>query len=472
MATFDSSPDLDPKVAQAIQDAMDSLRSELLAHLEPKAADAAPTGRVGDGLTRLEAAVDALDAADTQTELLASLLQEAGAFAERSLFLVRDGDDLNGWAAFGFAGGDEDVNRVSVACPSEVAARRPADDPAASGAICDHMAAAQAAQSIMVPFTLRGKVAGALYADCSSGGVELDRPALRLLSYIAAQAVETLPLRRAVDEAVATPTVDEVEELVEVEEPAEAEAPAETAPTGEEAQFEAQEAELVADLETTVDADADVDVDVDRMIEEVEPESYGAEADTDIVAIRHDVAPAGFEAIASDKTEKLEADRFDTAVEEIESEEKLVEDSPGILGALPATGDSSTVEPTLDEMAEAARVEQPARSVDDAEVAPPSDLDGPGWAFSGSESISDDTQHEEARRLARLLVTEIKLYNEEKVREGRESSNLYDQLRDDIERSRRIYEERIDDDVREQADYFQEEVVRILAGGDSTALGA
>ena len=111
----------------------------------------------------------------------------------------------------------------------------------------------------------------------------------------------------------------------------------------------------------------------------------------------------------------------------------------------------------------------PIRPTSNVEVEPPSDLEGPGWAFGRPKSASDDTRHEEARRLARLLVTEIRLYNEEKVRDARESGDLLDQLRDDIERSRRIYEERIDDEVRADRDYFHEEVERILAGRDSTA---
>jgi hypothetical protein len=43
-------------------------------------------------------------------------------------------------------------------------------------------------------------------------------------------------------------------------------------------------------------------------------------------------------------------------------------------------------------------------------------------------------KHEEAQRFARLLVSEIKLYNEAKVKQGQKTKDLYD-LRDDIERS-------------------------------------
>ncbi len=109
------------------------------------------------------------------------------------------------------------------------------------------------------------------------------------------------------------------------------------------------------------------------------------------------------------------------------------------------------------------------------EIIPPSDLEeGPGWAFATSTApadSADETLHEEAQRLARLLVTEIKLYNEEEVEEGRRNRNIYQTLREDINRSRQIYEERINEKIRAETDYFHEELVRILAGGDADALG-
>ncbi len=95
-----------------------------------------------------------------------------------------------------------------------------------------------------------------------------------------------------------------------------------------------------------------------------------------------------------------------------------------------------------------------------------------GWAFTKTEAARDEEElHEEARRQARLLVTEIKLYHEEVVEEGRKSENIYDRLRDDIDRSRQIFEERIDPRLRDNVpDYFRQELIRILAGGDERLL--
>jgi hypothetical protein len=82
-----------------------------------------------------------------------------------------------------------------------------------------------------------------------------------------------------------------------------------------------------------------------------------------------------------------------------------------------------------------------------------------------------DERHEEARRFARLLVSEIKLYNERAVLEGREGGNLYARLKEDIDRSRQMYNDRIPEDVRNSSNFFYEELVRILAEGRAEALG-
>jgi hypothetical protein len=86
-------------------------------------------------------------------------------------------------------------------------------------------------------------------------------------------------------------------------------------------------------------------------------------------------------------------------------------------------------------------------------------------------SPSEEAQHEEARRLARLLVSEIKLYNEEQVEEGRRKKDVYERLKEDIDRSRQMYEERVEPRILKSTDYFYQELVRILAAGDAKALG-
>jgi hypothetical protein len=88
-----------------------------------------------------------------------------------------------------------------------------------------------------------------------------------------------------------------------------------------------------------------------------------------------------------------------------------------------------------------------------------------------AQSPEEQKAHEEAKRFARLVVSEIKLYNEAKVNEGRRNKDIYDRLKEDIERGRQMYSDRIQPSLRDSTSYFQDELVRILAGGDASALG-
>jgi hypothetical protein len=95
------------------------------------------------------------------------------------------------------------------------------------------------------------------------------------------------------------------------------------------------------------------------------------------------------------------------------------------------------------------------------------------WEPSSSSSLGEEEKaHNDARRFARLLVSEIKLYNEQKVAEGRRSGDLYDRLKEDIDRSRQMYEKRVTPSVAARFDYFYDELVSTLAEGDSSKLGS
>jgi len=97
----------------------------------------------------------------------------------------------------------------------------------------------------------------------------------------------------------------------------------------------------------------------------------------------------------------------------------------------------------------------------------------PSSASSAGGALDDaeQKQHNDARRFARLLVSEIKLYNEQRVLEGRQEKNLYGLLRDDIDKSREMYEKRASPNVSAKVDYFYDELVRILADNHAEALG-
>ena len=79
----------------------------------------------------------------------------------------------------------------------------------------------------------------------------------------------------------------------------------------------------------------------------------------------------------------------------------------------------------------------------------------------------DDTS---ARRYARLLVSEIRLYHEPAVVEGRRDRDLATRLGGEIARARAIYQQRVPPHVRERVDYFHDELVRTLCNGDGSLL--
>jgi len=87
-------------------------------------------------------------------------------------------------------------------------------------------------------------------------------------------------------------------------------------------------------------------------------------------------------------------------------------------------------------------------------------------------SPEDADVHRKAHRFARLLVDEIKLYNQVKVSEGRKNKDLYDRLKEDIEKSRATYQKRYGNTAAGGADYFSQELVRSLAEDDTSIMGA
>ena len=91
--------------------------------------------------------------------------------------------------------------------------------------------------------------------------------------------------------------------------------------------------------------------------------------------------------------------------------------------------------------------------------------------FAGMSPDDADT-HRKAQRFARLLVDEIKLYNQAKVAEGRRNKDLYDRLKEDIEKSRSTFQKRYGNTAAASGDYFQKEVVRSLAEDDYSVMGA
>ena len=76
-----------------------------------------------------------------------------------------------------------------------------------------------------------------------------------------------------------------------------------------------------------------------------------------------------------------------------------------------------------------------------------------------------------ARRTARLLVSDIRLFHEPTVSEGRRHRNLLTRLAPEIEKARQAPARYTPAGVRDHTDYFHQELIKTLAGGDAALLG-
>lgn len=122
--------------------------------------------------------------------------------------------------------------------------------------------------------------------------------------------------------------------------------------------------------------------------------------------------------------------------------------------------------------AEAAPEAPPPRAAAAPEPPPRASARAPEPAAAEPEIPREDAEvHKKAKRKAKVLVEEISLYNKAKVAEGRENGDLYDRLKEDIEKSRAEYDRAFSKTPAASADYFNRELVRILAQNDRSLLG-
>jgi hypothetical protein len=122
--------------------------------------------------------------------------------------------------------------------------------------------------------------------------------------------------------------------------------------------------------------------------------------------------------------------------------------------APPPAGEEQEEEPPAKPAAKAAAAAAPTPAEEKVKIEP-----------------GDEEVHKKAKRFAKLLVDEIKLYNQGKVQEGRQNRDIYDRLKEDIDKSRATYEKRYGSTPAASGDYFMSEVVRILADNDSDLMG-
>jgi len=420
-----------------------SLSAAIFAHLQTArgqkltgAAVSAPAPR--DAAT-IKRAVSDIEAQQTQTEILKSLLKGAIHFAERVALFVIKNDQAIGWRVCEATDPTnlELIGGVSIPISAETILTRAvrarstwSGDPRASSE--DQMLIDQLGGSpqmgFSIPLTVRGKVVAVLYADSNSSDSEaINLDALEILVRVAAMAVNLVSVHRAAPEPRPETTAARTEPAIE----------------------------RAAEVESTYAPQVEAQV--------AEPDSQPAPVETAEVSAPVEVTP-----------------------EEIPAAEAIAEEPPEPLAAEPA----AAVEPSAPPASpEPETIRKPADSVWSESVVqsstpPPAFVSeyaaplGSSRRFGVSEpdlpiEVSEEERrlHNDARRFARLLVSEIKLYNEPKVKEGRSHGDLYDRLREDIDRSRQMYDKRVAPPVAARHDYFHQELVNMLAEGDPAKLG-
>ncbi|HEY0512418.1 MAG TPA: hypothetical protein VGH73_10965 [Thermoanaerobaculia bacterium] len=491
------------EIQRRLEEFTPALPSSYLAHedLAPAAErELAPNAR-RSALRDLREGLAAIDRARSQAEILAALLRQSAGYASRVAVLLVRGDELRGWGGEGFGDADAALRGLVLESPGGAWSRL-AQAPGAlrlnaadCAALASRIDSPLPHDGVLVPIVLRDRVAAGLYADRQDGG-ELGIEALQILAHAAAQAIETLPFR----ERSATPTLS----LEEGEEsgaaaPATA-APAQPAPSAEapeapEAAAEPEPAHPEPHIEEPAQETAAPSAQAPTVPESVASwESLHVTEAMPLPGFPSQRAGSPLSTVRAPEPEPPappapeEAPRYPRSVEP-EPAAPAADPSPDATVLLPRSA-LPAAEPAAPPPAPAPlrpvpapAPEEPAGQFDRGsamgsgtpEVRPPSDVDGPGWAFATSRvpalSKNDESLHEEARRLARLLVSEIKLYNEDQVEEGRRNRDIYERLKEDIDRSRQMYDERVDPQILRSTDYFYQELVRILASGDSKALG-
>jgi hypothetical protein len=528
-ASFLAHEDLSPFTEQMAREAAESAAREAREAAQAAAGEASRSA-LRSGVAEVRDALAGIDRARSQAEILAALLREtAERFGVRAAVLLVRGTEMRGWAGQGFGEMDGAIRDLSFTPSADGGWSRLGQGQSAihlSAAdcadLCSRIEAPLPHEGVLIPLVLRDRVAAGLYADRTDGLPPLE--SLQVLAYVAAQSIELLPFR----ERPFTPTLAAEEGLAfspaaALPEPAPAPEPA-PEPAAE--TYSTTRTEVAPEPEPQIHTEPQIEPEIEPQIEpeiEIEAEPEPAEGLVEAASPWAPAPPSETEALtelpAFEEEEEIapapEPSPAATVFQPIPREVLQTVEQPQTAAAIaaaqkttpmpiPQTAESSPDEtvllqrPNLREVpappppaptplrpvpapppppptpAATEPASQEASLAGIPEVKPPSGVEGPGWAFATSRvavSPTEEAQHEEARRLARLLVSEIKLYNEEQVEEGRRRKDVYERLKEDIDRSRQMYEERVEPRILKSTDYFYQELVRILAAGDAKALG-
>ena len=417
-----------------------------------QAASESSRAKASSDMAIVKSAISEINDQKSQAEILKALVNRASSFAPRVAFFVVKGDQANGWRGRGFEGtvGDQTIQQISLPLSSDTvissAAKALTTWSGGPGSHAeDHMLINRLGEEppqriVAIPLGVRGRAVAVLYADSAGLDSEsINLEALETLVTVSGMAVELLSVARA-----AAPKRAAVEEAAPA--PVEAAPPVEASPQPSYVPAsEYEPAPPVAEPEPPVEAAPEPSF---------EP-----------------VPEPAFEATPEPAFEPVPEPSFSGA-DTIQSYDAGPAESGSLIdGAEEATTPAAFATETSGVAVEEPQSWSPA-PVEEAPAAPPRRRFGQDAELPVEVHGDEERRlHNDARRFARLLISEIKLYNEQKVVEGRAKSDLYDRLREYIDRSREMYDKRVKAEVASRYDYFHGELVNTLAEGDVAKLG-
>ena len=394
-----------------------------------EAAQSSARARATSDIALLKAAVDDIDNQRSQADILNTLVNRAAAFTPRLAFFVVKNERATGWRARGLEGtvGDDAVREISLPLSAETLLSRAVNSRSTwSGApgtnADDHQLISKLGDEapqrmVAIPLVARDKCVAVLYADSAALEPEaINLEALETLVRVTSMSVELLALKR--------PAPRPVERAAHVAHPsasAQATTPPSTAGTGAPSESGGGTSPI-------------------RDFQPTPPTPVEPTHEPTLVAEPHE--ERGIEP-------SFAAEERPPAAPEISADDGRATPTP-----VAFEPSSVAAPPVVAPLGGSSR-----RASADAEL---------------PVEVSEDERryHNDARRFARLLVSEIKLYNEQKVRDGREQGNLYERLREEIDRSRQMYDKRVAPNVATRYDYFHHELVNTLAEGNPAKLGS
>ena len=94
---------------------------------------------------------------------------------------------------------------------------------------------------------------------------------------------------------------------------------------------------------------------------------------------------------------------------------------------------------------------------------------GSGATATISKPLSADPDHAKAQRLARTIVSDIALYNQEAVQDGIKNGNLRQTLEQFLDEGREHYKEKVSPEIQSSTDYFNDAVEAFVARKTASA---